>query len=194
MAGLNDANAAAIAPPATAIVAGTARSFQDATDDCNDTKARKKLKRADDVTVTDNEIAQAVVCETAVAVEVSSDLYADTIAPAWAIPLLSLPAQIACMQAQFTNHAFSGHGGNPENFVLSQPQKKTAGIGAPLPFHPGGTPFPAGAQAPTNRDDIFAMNHAQISALAEWANETFGIVAGDNLTGRRRKLGMFYGV
>ena len=35
------------------------------------------------------------------------------------------------------------------------------------------------------------MTHAEIAFLAQWANETFGIQAGDSLTIRRNKFRRF---
>ena len=59
--GLNDANAAALAQPAAGVAAGTARGLEDTTNAHEEAEARKKLKRADNASVTDNEISEAVV-------------------------------------------------------------------------------------------------------------------------------------
>jgi hypothetical protein len=60
-----------------------------------------------------------------------------------------------------------------------------------------GTPYPtlgAGGLAPINLNELNNMTLAQISALAEWANEDFEIIAGDNIAVRRNKLRDHYTV
>ena len=78
--------------------------------------------------------------------------------------------------------------------------KVRAGHGKAFPAPPGtrvpdlgpvaavGTMYPG---FPVNFYAVGDMTHAEIAFLAQWANETFGIQAGDSLTVRRNKFRFF---
>jgi hypothetical protein len=56
---------------------------------------------------------------------------------------------------------------------------------------PVGTAYPA-ELAPANHFELSSMTLEEISALAEWANDHFGIADGDVLAARLAKLQMHY--
>jgi hypothetical protein len=79
----------------------------------------------------------------------------------------------------------------------------------PLPNHvarvpaivapPVGTLYPVGLPVgqvfvPVDSHALYRMTLQQISELAEWANEDFGIVVGDDVTTRRVKLFQHYSI
>jgi hypothetical protein len=84
----------------------------------------------------------------------------------------------------------------PHDAQLNQLVKVNPGIGPPLTPHPAsagmlpapvGTLYPA-AMAPATFTEITDMTLAQISVLAEWANDDFGIRPGDDEGTRQAKL------
>ena len=101
--------------------------------------------------------------------------------------------------AQRRNHRNANAGGlNPQLIPLV---KVIAGVGPPTPGQPPAVPAvavaPVGAVypatiAPANKNELDSMTLAQISQLAEWANDHFGIVVADNVRQRRNKLHNHY--
>ena len=242
--GLADADAAAICgPPAAPIVAGTGRNLADLTNAMAETRARKRTKETNDGSVSNAEVSQSVVRETAVAVELAAGAYPNAGAPAWAAGLIpnvqaltanvqaltaneqaltanvqaldanvqaltanvqaltaneqaltatvqAMDARMRLSTAQRWNHRNHATGGNFQQLV-----KVVANVGPPLPGQGAqnpptaavGTVYPI-AFAPANADDLLNMTNAQMSRLAEWANDHFGIVAEDNVNVRRNKL------
>ena len=91
-----------------------------------------------------------------------------------------------------------------DNHPLVQLQKEVAGVGQPLPGRPQavvpaspvGTVYPVGVGvgglAPNNMNELNGMSLDQISALSEWANDTFGILPGDNIGEQCDKLRHHY--
>ena len=73
----------------------------------------------------------------------------------------------------------------PENAFPAPPGTLVPALG---PVAAVGTMYP---QFPVNLDAVGDMTHAEIALLAGWANETFGIQAGDSITVRRNKFRHF---
>ena len=214
--GLADADAAAICgPPAAPIVAGNRRNLADLTNAMAETRARKHLKETSDASVSNAEVSQSVVRETAVAVELAAGAYPNAGAPAWAAGLIAdvqaltaivqtltanvqaLAANVQAMDARMRlstaqrwNHRNHATGGNFQQLV-----KVVANVGPPLPGQGAQNPPTAAVGtvypiefAPANANDLGDMTCAQMSRLAEWANDHFGIVAGDPVEVQRNKL------
>lgn len=112
------------------------------------------------------------------------------------------------MEARSKNMARQSVGGN---FELVQLCKVNADIGQPLPNANAagrlpavglvnaaaiGTVYPTAAggavRFPRMWDDIDTLTHADISALAEWLNDDFGIVRNDAIGHRRRMVREHY--
>lgn len=195
-------------PLGAAVTAGNPRSIAEVTSAVLETEARKRLKGAVDAAVTDDELAHSVTRTTAVVMEYAQGAYGMGVgAPAWAAPLLALVPVVTDMDARLTamdarqrvelaqrrNFRLSTAG---RDFQLHQLVKVNAGLGPPTPGQqptanlapaPIGTVYP-NALAPTNYDDVSAMRLTDIGALAEWANDDFGIVTEDPIGLRRNKL------
>ena len=192
---LVDAEAAAICgPPAAPIVAGNRRNLADLTNAMAETRARKHLKETNDASVSNAEVSQSVVRETAVAVELAAGAYPNAGAPAWAAGLIAtvqaMDARMRLSTAQRWNHRNHATGGNFQQLV-----KVVANVGPPLPGQGAQNPPTAAVGtvypiefAPANANDLGDMTCAQMSRLAEWANDHFGIVAGDPVEVQRNKL------
>ena len=199
---LADAEAAAICgPPAAPIVAGNRRNLADLTNAMAETRARKRIKETNDASVSNAELSQSVVRETAVAVELAAGAYPNAGAPAWAAELIAnvqaLTANVQAMDARMRlstaqrwNHRNHATGGNFQQLV-----KVVANVGPPLPGQGAQNPPTAAVGtvypiefAPANANDLGDMTCAQMSRLAEWANDHFGIVAGDPVEVQRNKL------
>ena len=207
--GLADADAAAICgPPAAPIVAGNRRNLADLTNAMAETRARKHLKETNDASVSNAEVSQSVARETAVAVELAAGAYPNAGAPAWAAELIAnvqaltaneqaltatvqaMDARMRLSTAQRWNHRNHATGGNFQQLV-----KVVANVGPPLPGQGAQNPPTAAVGtvypiefAPANANDLGDMTNAQMSRLAEWANDHFGIVAGDPVEVQRNKL------
>jgi hypothetical protein len=205
---------------AQGVAAGNPRNLADVTGAQRETTARKRLKKSDPASVTDNEMAQALVREVAVTAEVSAGVYGGAAAGVAAqlaklsgqmnagfaalnAGLAALNAGLAAMNA--TDRARRRNTNIQNDVPLAQLQKVVAGVGPPLPGGiatappnaPVGTPYTtlgAGGLAPIDLNELNQMTLAQISALAEWANEDFEIIAGDNIAVRRNKLREHYTV
>lgn len=204
---LADPDANNLAPIAPPTVAGTPRQINDLTNAAAETEARKLLKKTNDNAVTTGEVAQSVCREFAVTAEYAAGLYGIGGAPAWAAPLLAtvnaIDARVTAMDArqrlaiaQRRNLRNQASGGATP---FQQLVKVNAGVGPPLPQRapqgvaaaPVGTTYPL-ALAPLNHDALNSMTLDEISQLAEWANDDFGIVYGDLAPIQRNKLLQHY--
>lgn len=193
-------------PPAPAIASGNPRTAADLVHATAETRARKRQKKVDNASVTDAELSQSIIRETAVAAELAAGAYGIAGAPLWAAQLTANVATISATVAQIDarlrlgtarrrnlrNHGTRGGGATPPFHQLF---KVHANLGPPLPGRaaqnpvaaPVGSIYPVGI-APATRDDLNNMTLGQISRLAEWANDNFGIVAGDGIATSRNKL------
>ena len=213
----NPSAAATCGPPAPAIAAGTLRNVVDMTNAMAETQARKRHKKVNPASVTDAELSESVVRQAAVASELVADMYNNGAggagAPAWATPLVASVATLAanvenltanvatidarqrCGCAQRRNQRNHPLGGN---HPFTQLVKCNANVGPPLPGQAAqnppvatvGTVYPTAGfvMAPTTPHELNNMTLARISLLAEWANDDFGIVAGDTVAIQRNKL------
>jgi hypothetical protein len=213
---------------AAAIHAGQVRTLADVAEAREETMSRKRLKSVNDNAVTADEISLSSLREVAVLGEGAAGLYGAPVvapgaAPAWALPLLALPGQVAALTNQvaaLTNqlNALAGQVNamdarqrcqtaqrynrvNCEDRAFRQLVKVNAGIGPPLPGRaaqiiladPVGTLYPvAQAFVPDTLAALNQMSASEISALAEWANEDFGIQAGDSLAVCRSQVFQHY--
>ena len=179
-----------------------------------ETKARMRQKKINHASVTDAELSESAVRQAAIASELVADTYNNGAGvggtPAWAIPLTAnvatLTANVAtmdarqrCERAQRRNRRHHILGGN---HPFTQLVKWNADVGPPLPGQAAqnppvaavGTVYPTAGVvvAPTTPSELNSMTLAQISLLAEWANDDFGIVAGDTVAIQRNKLADHY--
>jgi archaellum component FlaC len=133
------------------------------------------------------------------------DVLALQVLPAQVQALQSLPTQIQEFEDYFKAIGRCGvarrrnqllHGIHPDNFVLFQLYKVKTGVGSPIhgqqrtaDMQPAaiGTAYPDNV-APRELDALVNMSLRQISVLAEWANDDFGIVRGDGAGVQRGKL------
>ena len=218
---LADPNAQALVPLAPVIAAGAPRNINDVTNAMQETSGRKRQKIINNASVTDAEVSYSAARQVAVTAEYAEGVYGAVGAPGWAQPLFAqlnavhaqlnaghaqLNAQLNAVHAmqqlnaaQHRNHRNATAGGlNPQLIPLV---KVIAGVGPPTPGQPPAVPavavapvgavYPA-AIAPANKNELDSMTLAQISQLAEWANDHFGIVVADNVGQRRNKLHNHY--
>ena len=200
---LADPNAQALVPLAPVIAAGAPRNINDVTNAMQETSGRKRQKITNDASVTDAEVSYSAARQAAVTAEYAQGVYGAVGAPGWALPLFAQLNEVHAMQrlntAQRRNHRNANAGGlNPQLIPLV---KVIAGVGPPTPGQPPAVPavavapvgavYPA-AIAPVNKNELDSMTLAQISQLAEWANDHFGIVDADNVGQRRNKLHNHY--
>ena len=180
-----DANAAGAALDAPAIAANSNRAIDDLT------------------SVTSNEIAHSTLRQTAVAMELASETYGAAVgAPLWAQQMQANIAQqtanIAGVSARLDNvearlfNAAIAYNAEFRPLRKVHPGHGTASPGTQVAAQgdeaPVGTVYP---NFPANMYDLMSMTRQDISRLAVWANETFGIQAGDTTIVRCHKFHSF---
>lgn len=191
---VNPVNLPYVAP---AVAVGTARHLDNVTNAHKETQSRKRMKKTDPNSITNDEVANSLVREAAVLAEHVAGKYGAGVATAAQVDALT--AMVRSDRARRLNANI------PLQHPLTQLRKEVAGVGNPLPNRapaagvvaaPVGTLYPvapgAGGFAPSNLDDLVNMTLDQISALSQWANDDFGIVAGDNVGQQRNKLRKHY--
>ena len=168
--------------------------------------------------VTSNEIAHSTLRQTAVAMELASETYGAAVgAPLWAQQMQANIAQQTAniaqqMQANIAQQTanIAGVSARLDNVEARRFNAAVAYNAELRPLrkvHPGhgnaspgtqvaahGAEAPVGAvypNFPVNMNDLMSMTRQDISRLAVWANETFGIRAGDTAIVRCNKFRSF---
>ena len=108
-----------------------------------------------------------------------------------------LTNQILSLMAETSNVRIRRSNRRRNDGQIAALLKVNAGNGPPLPGQPNaqvipgavGNPYP---NFPAPMNALVQMSHAEINLLAQWANETFGIIDGDNIGVRRTKLVNFF--
>jgi len=201
---LADENANAHSTDAPAIESGAGRSIGDVTNCMRELKRRKvmKLNPPTLAAVTSDEVSASFVRQVAVASEVASGTYGARLGqPAWAVRMEDRLNQLMNQQKQLTARfdrmeARRFNRGKELDDPLVPLFKVRPGVGPPLPGCQAtavedaeiGARYP---NFPASMNRLNALTRRQISVFAEWSNETFGIVDGDDVSTWRNKFRHF---
>eukprot|EP00299_Pterocystis_sp_00344_P009604 c4094_g1_i1.p1 GENE.c4094_g1_i1~~c4094_g1_i1.p1 ORF type:complete len:218 (+),score=25.64 c4094_g1_i1:76-654(+) len=171
------ADALCVAASAPAIVAGQAMTHVELEAATREYKVRKSCSG-----LAAGEVRSAKLRKVAIEKMVAEAAYPQAEAPAWAMPLLQLPAQLAAISHNSFARSVNSFATTTHPLVVLQ--KEISGGENAI----GQTPVPDGTVFPATLSAIDGMTAANINSLQSWYNLPVHTFAGANIQQRRQKV------